>query len=238
MKEENKIPPTPINSLNKEIEEKENLIIDEETGEILNEDTKIDIVKNLEALQDMKDLADELDNEEIESNPLLDDANSYTTGLTVEEITEFYEYLAGRASRPAFADKFFADGDSRIKESNQLTVMLGLSFIPKLLSLQQAIISKVAKPETLAYKSVDELTGLLQTINGIITKTNENAMKYSKLAQDFSGLPIIQRQIMDEILQVPSDKLPRMKIISKLVDISDETFARILEIIDLELKAK
>lgn len=116
--------------------------------------------------------------------------------------------------------------------------MLGLSFIPKLLSLQQAIINKVAKPETLAYKSVDELTGLLQTINGIISKTNENAMKYSKLAQDFSGLPIIQRQIMDVILQVPAEKLPRMKIISSLIDISDETFDRIEEIINLDLSSK
>lgn len=63
-------------------------------------------------------------------------------------------------------------------------------------------------------------------------------MKYSKLAQDFSSLPIIQRQIMDEILQVPAEKLPRMKIISSLVDISDESFDRITEIIDLDLKNK
>lgn len=224
------------------------LNIDEETGEILNEesnetlndDLKIDIVKNLETLNSMEELNKELEQEEqgITSNPLLQNSEEYTTGLSVEEIKEFYEYLAGRATRPAFADKFFADGDSRIKESNQLTVMLGLSFIPKLLSLQQAIINKVAKPETLAYKSVDELTSLLQTINGIISKTNENAMKYSKLAQDFSSLPIIQRQIMDEILQVPAEKLPRMKIISSLVDISDESFDRITEIIELDLKNK
>ena len=63
-------------------------------------------------------------------------------------------------------------------------------------------------------------------------------MKYSKIAQDFSGLPIIQRQIMDVILQVPAEKLPRMKIISSLIDISDETFSRIEEIINLDLKNK
>lgn len=145
----------------------DNQKIDPETGEILDDELKIDIVKNLETLNSMEELSNELEKEEqgITSNPLLENSEEYTTGLTVDEIKEFYEYLAGRATRPAFADKFFADGDSRIKESNQLTVMLGLSFIPKLLSLQQAIINKVAKPETLAYKSVDELTGLLQTIN-------------------------------------------------------------------------
>lgn len=205
------------------------------------DELKIDIVKNLETLN--KELGEtelSTDNDEstITTNPLLEQSEEFTTGLSIDEIKEFYEYLAGRAPRPAFADKFFADGDSRIKESNQLTVMLGLSFVPKLLSLQQAVINKVAKPETLAYKSVDELTSLLQTINGIISKTNENAMKYSKLAQDFSSLPIIQRQIMDEILQVPAEKLPRMKIISKLTDISEETFERILEIIDLDLNRK
>ena len=227
-------------------------IIDEETGEVIEESNEIqeelgpaendtiDIIKNLEILNKTKELNEELnnDNTDIVSNPMLDESDKYTTGLTTEEITEFYEYLAGRASRPAFADKFFADGDSRIKESNQLTVMLSLSFIPKLLSLQQAIIDKIAKPETLAYKSVDELTSLLQSINTIITKANENAMKYSKLAQDFTNVPIIQRQIMDTILQVPYEKLPRMKIISKIQDISDETFDRIEEIIDLDLNGK
>lgn len=227
-------------------------IIDEETGEVIEESNEIqeelgpaendtiDIIKNLEILNKTKELNEELNNDstDIVSNPMLDESDKYTTGLTAEEITEFYEYLAGRASRPAFADKFFADGDSRIKESNQLTVMLSLSFIPKLLSLQQAIIDKIAKPETLAYKSVDELTSLLQSINTIITKANENAMKYSKLAQDFTNVPIIQRQIMDTILQVPYEKLPRMKIISKIQDISDETFDRIEEIIDLDLNGK
>lgn len=203
---------------------------------MLNEESQIDITKNLEALHEMNTLSGQLDPMEVESNPVLDNSDEYTTGLTANEVKEFYEYLAGRATRPAFADKFFADGDSRIKESNQLTVMLGLSFIPKLLSLQQAIISKIAKPETLAYKSIDELTSMLTTINNIIAKTNENAMKYSKLAQDFSSMPIIQRQIMDTILQVPYEKLPRMKIISKLQEVSDETFARIEEIVELDLK--
>ena len=136
--------------------------------EILNDELKLDIAKNLENLEAMAELNKELSEEnddDLITNPLLEKSEEFTTGLTPEEIKEFYEYLGGRASRPAFADKFFADGDSRIKESNQLTVMLGLSFIPKLLSLQQAIINKIAKPETLSYKSVDELTGLLQIIN-------------------------------------------------------------------------
>lgn len=213
-------------------------ITDENLQETEKDELKIDIVKNLEALNEELGETENNNENSITTNPLLEQSEEFTTGLSLEEIKEFYEYLAGRATRPAFADKFFADGDSRIKESNQLTVMLGLSFIPKLLSLQQAIIDKVARPETLSYKSVDELTSLLQTINGIISKTNENAMKYSKIAQDFSGLPIIQRQIMDVILQVPAEKLPRMKIISQLIDISDETFDRICEIISLDLNRK
>jgi len=43
---------------------------------------------------------------------------------------------------------------------------------------------------------------------------------------------------MDVILQVPYEKLSRMKIISKLQDISDETFSRIEEIVDLDLNEK
>lgn len=64
--------------------------------------------------------------------------------------------------------------------------MLGLSFVPKYLSIEQAILTDITRPEVLAYKSTDEKIDLLTTINNIVSKYNENAMKYSKVAQDFT----------------------------------------------------
>ena len=91
-----------------------------------------------------------------------------TAGLTEDQIIEFYEYTQGRAKRPEFAEKFFADADSRIKESNQITTMLSLTFIPKLLGIAQSLITNISKPNALMYKSIDEQISLFSHICDII----------------------------------------------------------------------
>lgn len=76
------------------------LKIDLETGEIIedNESTNdnnindeinntIDVIKGLEVLNDNSD-------SDVISNPLLDNSEDFSLGLTTKEIKEFYEYLA------------------------------------------------------------------------------------------------------------------------------------------------
>ena len=122
-----------------------------------------------------------IDNEDItpiESNVILDDPEDLTLGLTEEQIQEFYDYLAGKKPRPLFAEKFFADGESRIRESNQLTTLMSLSFVPKLLAMQQSLINSLSTPDSLRYLSADEKISYLQTLAGMSTKFNEIALKY------------------------------------------------------------
>lgn len=171
---------------------------------------------------------------DLESNDIINNTEALTLGLTKEQINEFYDYLAGNKQRPIFAEKFFADSESRIRESNQLATMMGLSFIPKLLAVQESLINNLTSEETLKYLSTDERLSYLQTFAAISTKFNDIALKYSQAQKDFSGVPLIYRQLLDQLLIIPQEKLPRLKLLPKLVDLPDDIWNRIVEIAKLD----
>ena len=183
---------------------------------------------------DLINLDDLEHTDELQSNEILENPEDLTLGLTKEQIEEFYDYLAGKKPRPMFAEKFFADGENRIRESNQLTTLMSLSFVPKLLAMQQSIIDSISTPEALKYLSNDNKIGYLQTLAAMSTKFNEIAMKYSQASRDFSGIPLVYRQLLDQLLMIPGERLPRLKLIPKLVDVSDDIWDRIIEISNIK----
>lgn len=206
-----------------------NMTLEEANNEVnLEELSPEEIELNIEDL-------DPLPEEEIlPSNTILDEAEDLTLGLTKEQIEEFYDYLSGKKPRPLFAEKFFADGESRIRESNQLTTMMSLSFVPKLLAMQQSIIDNLSKPDNLKFLTNEDKISYLSTLAGMSTKFNEIAMKYSQASKDFSGVPLIYRQLLDQLLLIPSERLPRLKLIPKLVDLPDDVWNRIIEITEIK----
>lgn len=204
------------------------------TLEEVNSEVNLEELSPEEIELNIEDL-DPLPEEEIlPSNTILDEAEDLTLGLTKEQIEEFYDYLSGKKPRPLFAEKFFADGESRIRESNQLTTMMSLSFVPKLLAMQQSIIDNLSKPDNLKFLTNEDKISYLSTLAGMSTKFNEIAMKYSQASKDFSGVPLIYRQLLDQLLLIPSERLPRLKLIPKLVDLPDEVWNRIIEITEIK----
>ena len=174
------------------------------------------------------------DEEMLPTNAILEEPEELTLGLTKEQIEEFYDYLGGKKARPIFAERFFADGDARIRESNQLTTLMSLSFVPKLLAMEQSLIDSLSSPESLKYLAADEKISYLNTLAAMSTKFNEIAMKYSQATKDFSGVPLIYRQLLDQLLMIEGAKLPRLKIIPKLVDLPDNIWNRIVEIANVK----
>lgn len=197
-------------------------------------DMKLDDLSDINNDIDLDDLEPTEDEVSLPSNVILEESEDLTLGLTKEQIEEFYDYLAGKKSRPIFAEKFFADGESRIRESNQLTTMMSLSFVPKLLAMQQSLINSLSTPDSLKYLSADEKISYLNTLAAMSTKFNEIAMKYSQASRDFTGVPLVYRQLLDQLLSLSTDKLPRLKTIPKLVEVSDEIWSRIVEIAELD----
>ncbi len=200
----------------------ENLNLDLEKEEF----DKLEIEPNI----NIDDLSSDEEDLTVASNAILDDPDDLTVGLTKEEIQEFYEYLAGTRPRPIFAEKFFADGESRIRESNQLTTLMTLSFVPKLLAMQQSLINSISTPESLKYLSTKEKMEYLQTLTGMSTKFSEAAMKYTQLSRDLTQVPLIYRQLLDQLLIIPGERLPRLKAIPKLVDLDEDIWNRIIEL--------
>lgn len=173
-----------------------------------------------------------LENNNLESNNIIDNVNNLALDLSDEQIQQFYNYLTGKIPRPDFADKFFADADSRIRESNQLTAMMGLSFVPKLLAVEKSLIDDLCSQESLRFISNDEKLNRLQTLAAISTKFNEIAMKYTKISKDFTSVPSIYRQLLDKLMAVPGDKVHRLKAIPDLLDLPDDVWNRIMEILN------
>ena len=171
---------------------------------------------------------------EIVSNDIIKNVDELSLGLSKDEVVDFYEYLSGKKNRPQFAEKFFADSESRLKESTQITSLMGLSFIPKLLAASQSIINDLTNAENLKFLSRDEKINYLQTFSAIATKFNEIALKNSQAIKDFSSMPLIYRQLLDQLLLVPNEKLYRLKKIPELIDLDDDTWNRIIEIVDIK----
>lgn len=170
----------------------------------------------------------------MEPNELVENSEQrYELNLTLDEITEYYEYLAAKRSRPEFADKFFADADSRIKESNQISLIMSLSLVPKILVAQSKLVNEVTNTTEYSYKTLDEKIALLQTLSKISSDIHQSALKYTQTVRDISSLPIIYRKLVDEMLQIPGEKLSRLKCLTKLTEVSDETWSRIEELINL-----
>ena len=172
--------------------------------------------------------------ENIVSNEILENIEELSLGLSKDEIFDFYNYLAGKNTRPQFAERFFSDSESRLKESTQIVSLMGLSFVPKLLGASQSLINDLTKPENLKFLSRDEKISYLQTFSAISSKFNEIALKNAQAIKDFSSMPLIYRQLLDQLLLVPNEKLYRLKEIPKLMEISDDTWSRIIEIADLK----
>ena len=207
----------------------------------MNEEKDINLekdeFKNLELPEEEINI-DDLDSDEVDtsivSNELLDNSEEYSLGLDQDQIAEFYDYLAGKKPRPIFAEKFFADGESRIRESSQLTTMMSLSFVPKLLAMQQALINSLSNPDSLKYLSSDEKINYLNTLTTMSSKFSESAMKYTQLSRDLSQVPLIYRQLLDQLLMIEGEKLPRLKAIPKLVDLPEDVWNRIIEIANIK----
>ena len=216
--------------------------VNEEKEEIINELEKAiesgeEITDTLGTRLDMSVLLSKAtESSSMEANELLEEGTEqkYSLNLTLDEISEYYEYLAAKRSRPEFADKFFADADSRIKESNQISLIMSLSLVPKLLVAQNKLVNEVTNTAEYTYKTMDEKIELLKSLNKISSDIHQSALKYTQTVRDLSSMPIIYRKLVDEMLQIPGEKLARLKCITKLTELSDETWGRIEEIMNLE----
>ena len=110
---------------------------------------------------------------------------------------------------------------------------MSLSLVPKILVAQSKLVNEVTNTTEYSYKTLDEKIALLQTLSKISSDIHQSALKYTQTVRDISSLPIIYRKLVDEMLQIPGEKLSRLKCLTKLTEVSDETWSRIEELINL-----
>ena len=58
-------------------------------------------------------------------------------------------------------------------------------------------------------------------------------MKYIQMSRDFNSMPTIYRQLVDRLMTVPDDRAYRLKAIPRFMELPDEIWNKIIEIVDL-----
>ena len=53
------------------------------------------------------------------------------------------------------------------------------------------------------------------------------------MARDFNSMPTIYRQLVDKLMIMPNDKINRLKVIPTLMELPDEIWDRIINIVEI-----
>ena len=145
--------------------------------------------------------------EEKPLDPILKERDELSIGITPEDIKDFYNYVAGKAEKPLFIDKFMADVEGRLKEMTSLMTMSELSRLPIIAAYTNQLMDRMFSPENLYDMDLKTITSSLVNLNKYITNTLENSMKMIQTTSQYSCLNNEYRKALDGMLLLPPDKL-------------------------------
>lgn len=142
--------------------------------------------------------------------------------------------FANDEDRPIRLEKVISDGDARLKEVSTLNAVQSQLSIYKLNSLQQTLIDDIVKSvENIAFLSLPEKLATLNTVNAAIEKTQKSIFEHIKMSSDFNSMPTIYRQLVSKLMMMPDNKIERYKLIPDLIELPDEIWERVVEIINI-----
>lgn len=149
--------------------------------------------------------------------------------------TDLVRYaFANNTDKPIILEKLLSDGDARIKEISTINALQTQLNITKLSALEQAVLDSLIKDvQNIAYMSHSDKLNTYITIRTAIEKAQKQIFDYIKMSSDFSSMPTIYRQLVDRLMIMPDDKIGRLKVIPQLMDVPDELWNRIVEIVNL-----
>lgn len=142
--------------------------------------------------------------------------------------------FANNENKPLILEKILSDGDSRIKEISTINTLNTQLGITKISILEQAVLDDISKKiENASFLSLQDELSIFATLNTAKEKGQKQIFDYIKMARDFNSMPSIYRQLVDKLMIMPDDKVPRLKVIPTLMELPDEIWNRIIEIVNL-----
>ncbi len=196
----------------------------------------------------------DIDLNNIDINSMLDDDNTHSSSMQVGDILpnvdklneatgmddldtakELIQYaFANDTEKPIILQKLLSDGDARIKEISTINALQSQLNITKLSSLEKVILDDIIKSvENMAYMSIEDKLSILATVTVAKEKAQKQVFEYIKLSYDFNSMPTIYQQLVSKLMIMPDDKVHRFTSIPALMELPDELWDRIMEIVNL-----
>lgn len=142
--------------------------------------------------------------------------------------------FANNEDKPIILEKLLSDGDARIKEISTINALQTQLNITKLAALEQTVLDDIIyKVNNISFLSLQDELAIFTTINHAKEQGQKQIFDYIKMARDFSSMPTIYRQLVDKLMIMPDDKVTRLKVIPQLMEVPDELWDRIVEIVNL-----
>ena len=142
--------------------------------------------------------------------------------------------FANNSDKPIILEKLLSDGDARIKEISTINALQTQLNITKLAALEQTVLDDIIyKVNNISFLSLQDELAIFTTINHAKEQGQKQIFDYIKMARDFSSMPTIYRQLVDKLMIMPDDKVTRLKVIPQLMEVPDELWDRIVEIVNL-----
>ena len=208
-------------------EESPKEISNKDTGEVQwvkipnDEDIILDELKE-EPLQDVLEddfntIPEVINNNYSEESldPILQERDKLTLGLTTEDLQEFFLYISGKGEKPDFVDKFMSDTEGRLKEMASIISLVRLSQIPTLTAYKNQTMSRLFSPDNLYDMDSKTLSATMANLNKEITDIIDSSLKTVQVTNQFGSLNNKYRQIIDYMLLLPPDKLDKIEELVK-----------------------
>lgn len=148
-------------------------------------------------------------------DPILQERDKLTLGLTTEDLQEFFLYISGKGEKPDFVDKFMSDTEGRLKEMASIISLVRLSQIPTLTAYKNQTMSRLFSPDNLYDMDSKTLSATMANLNKEITDIIDSSLKTVQVTNQFGSLNNKYRQIIDYMLLLPPDKLDKIEELVK-----------------------
>ena len=132
-------------------------------------------------------------------------------GISIEELQEFYDYVAGKADKPLFVDKFIADINGRMKEMVLVVNELRLAQVPKLLEYYNRALNILFEKANLDTMDIKEVSALMTNVNKDILSIVEMSTKAIQTINGFDGLNSEYRNLLNGLMLISEDKLRELQ---------------------------
>ena len=132
-------------------------------------------------------------------------------GISIEELQEFYDYVAGKADKPLFVDKFIADINGRMKEMVLVVNELRLAQVPKLLEYYNRALNVLFEKANLDTMDIKEVSALMTNVNKDILSIVEMSTKAIQTINGFDGLNSEYRNLLNGLMLISEDKLRELQ---------------------------